>query len=626
MGPAPHEQSSRRSMRFRLRRRMTMGVGAGAVALALVAAGCSSSSTTGGTTTGTKVQGGTAVWAEPPATVPNYIFPFTSSAYISVINASNFTNLMYRPLYWFGNGNQPTLNTKLSLANPPTWAGNTATVTLKHYVWSNGSPVTTADVMFWVNMLKAVGATDWGADTGFPDAFVSSIKVVSPTELQFTTNKAYSHTWFTYNDLSQITPMPAAWDKTNSGPSNCATVVKDCAAVYNYLNTQAKNLPGYASSPLWSIVDGPWKLSAFNADGHVTFVPNPKYSGPVKPTLSKFEEVPFTTDAAEYNVLRSSAAGGQKIDVGYLPEQDAPPKPANATVGANPLAGYTLAPLYVWGINYFVMNFQSNTGNGPVIQQLYFRQALAYLMNQAAVIKGPLRGYGTQTVGPVGNTPVTSYLSPSLKSGSPFPYDPTKAKSLLTSHGWKVVPNGVSTCTNSSLCGKGISSGHQLVFNLPYASGTQWITQEMQQLQSNASLVGIKINLQPKPFNQVTALAAGNCKVAKIPCNWDLANWGGGWSFVPDYEPTGETLFQSGAIANSGGYSSATNDTYIKQTLTTDNPQAMYNWQDYLAHQLPVMFQPNGVYTLTEINNSLKGVTPQNPTLAFNPENWYFVK
>jgi len=603
-----------------------MGVGAGAVALALVAAGCSSSSTTGGTTTGTKVQGGTAVWAEPPATVPNYIFPFTSSAYISVINASNFTNLMYRPLYWFGNGNQPTLNTKLSLANPPTWAGNTATVTLKHYVWSNGSPVTTADVMFWVNMLKAVGATDWGADTGFPDAFVSSIKVVSPTELQFTTNKAYSHTWFTYNDLSQITPMPAAWDKTNSGPSNCATVVKDCAAVYNYLNTQAKNLPGYASSPLWSIVDGPWKLSAFNADGHVTFVPNPKYSGPVKPTLSKFEEVPFTTDAAEYNVLRSSAAGGQKIDVGYLPEQDAPPKPANATVGANPLAGYTLAPLYVWGINYFVMNFQSNTGNGPVIQQLYFRQALAYLMNQAAVIKGPLRGYGTQTVGPVGNTPVTSYLSPSLKSGSPFPYDPTKAKSLLTSHGWKVVPNGVSTCTNPSACGKGISSGHQLVFNLPYASGTQWITQEMQQLQSNASLVGIKINLQPKPFNQVTALAAGNCKVAKIPCNWDLANWGGGWSFVPDYEPTGETLFQSGAIANSGGYSSATNDTYIKQTLTTDNPQAMYTWQDYLANQLPVMFQPNGVYTLTEINNSLKGVTPQNPTLAFNPENWYFVK
>ncbi len=55
----------------------------------------------------------------------------------------------------------------------------------------------------------------------------------------------------------------------------------------------------------------------------------------------------------------------------------------------------------------------------------------------------------------------------------------------------------------------------------------------MTQLQSNAAALGIKLNLEPKPFNQVTALAAGNCVVAKIPCNWDLANWGGGWIVRP---------------------------------------------------------------------------------------------
>ena len=92
------------------------------------------------------------------------------------------------------------------------------------------------------------------------------------------------------------------------------------------------------SSPLWSIVDGPWKLSAFNADGHVTFVPNKSYSGPVKPKLAAFQEVPFTTDAAEYDVLQSPSSG-TKIDFGYLPDQDAPAKPANAAVGANPLHG-----------------------------------------------------------------------------------------------------------------------------------------------------------------------------------------------------------------------------------------------------------------------------------------------
>ena len=455
---------------------------------------------------------------------------------------------------------------------------------------------------------------------------MSSIKVVSPTELQMTTNKAYSHTWFLYNNLSQITPMPPAWDKTASGSSNCATNVKSCAAVYNYLNTQAKDLPTYATSPLWAVVDGPWKLSAFNADGHLTFVPNTKYSGPVKPTLAKFEEAPFTTDAAQYNVLRSSAAGGQKIDVGYLPQQDAPPKPAGAPVGTNPLTGYTLAPWNLWGINYYVTNFQSTTGNGPVIRQLYFRQALAYLMNQEAILKGPLRGYGTLTTGPVGATPVTKYLSPQLKAGNPFPYNPTKAKTLLTSNGWKVVPNGVSTCTDPTKCGPGISSGHQLVFNMPYASGTQWITQEMEQLQSNASLVGIKINLEPKPFNQVTALAGGNCVVAKLPCNWDMANWGGGWSFAPDYAPTGETLFKSGAIANSGGYSSTTNDSLIEKTLTSDNLSFMYQWQNYLSSQLPMQWQPNAAYQLTEVANNLKGVLPQSPTLNINPENWYFVK
>ena len=448
--------------------------------LALVGTGGTAGAATGIPTGGTKVSGGTVRWALPPTATPNYIFPFESSAYISVINASNFANLMYRPLYWFGSGSQPLLNPSLSLANTPTWSGNTATITLKHYTWSDGTPVTTADVMFWINMLKAVGPTDWGAYTGFPKDFVKSIKVVSPTELQMTTNKAYSHTWFLYNDLSQITPMPAAWDKTASGPSHCDTNVKDCAAVYKYLDSQSKALTSYVGSPVWSIVDGPWKLSAFNADGHITFVPNPKYSGPIKPSVSQFQEVPFTTDAAEYNVLRSPAAGGQKIDVGYLPSQDAPPKPAGQNVGANPLSGYTLAPLYVWGINYFVTNFQSSTGNGPVIQQLYFRQALAYLMNQQAVIKGPLRGYGTMTQGPVGNTPVTHYLSPQQKSGVIFPYNPAKAKTLLSSHGWKVTPNGVSTCIDPTKCGPGIKAGHPLQFNLPYATGTEWITQEMQ--------------------------------------------------------------------------------------------------------------------------------------------------
>jgi peptide/nickel transport system substrate-binding protein len=606
------------------------GIALAAASITVLAA-CSSSSSGSASSTssaGTAVAGGVATWAEPPSDTPNYIFPFTSSAYISVSNIDQFGFLMYRPLYWFGNGTSPTLNTSLSLANPPVFSGLNVTITLKPYMWSNGTPVTAQDVVFWLNMEQAVGATDYGAYTGFPNTVIKNLKAVSSTELTFTMDKAYSQSWLLYNDLSQVTPMPAAWDRTASGPSSCATTVSDCAKVYAYLDAQSKNLSGYVSSPLWSVVDGPWKLSAFNADGHVTFVPNKSYSGPVKPKLSEFQEVPFTTDTAEYDVLQSPSSSS-KIDVGYIPSEDLPAKPANEAVGPNPLStrGYTLAPLYSWGINYYTVNFQSTVSDhAAIIKQLYFRQALAYLMNQAAVIAGPLKGYGTPTVGPVGNNPPTQWLSPTGKQGDPFPYNPTKAKSLLTSHGWTVDPGGTTTCANPSLCGPGITKGTALSFNFPYATGSAWIDAEMTQLQSNALAVGIKLNLEPKPFDQVTALAAGNCVVAKIPCDWDMANWGGGWSFAPDYQPTGETLFLCGSIANSGGYCNATNDADIEKTLTSSDLNNMYTWQDFLAPQLPLMWQPSAVYELTEIANNLKGVTPQETTLNLTPENWYFVK
>ena len=620
MRQPPAQQRRSRPRLYRL-------LAAGAVVLALAVVGCSSNS--GSSSPGNiPVKGGTAVWAEPPSSPPTYIFPYTDSADESNLNNFEFQYLMYRPLYWFGQNGQPVVNYALSVANQPKVNGKTLTITLKHYMWSDGTKVTAQDVVFWLNMELAV-PSDYGSYNGFP-ANTTDIKVVSPTELQMTMDKPYSLTWFLYNELSQVTPMPTAWDRTASGPSHCDTTLSDCAAVYKYLAGQAKNPSTYATSPIWSIVDGPWKLSSFNADGHNTFVPNKAYTGPVKPKLSKFVEVPFTTDAAEYDVLRSPNSS-TKIDVGYLPTQDAPAKLAKATVGSNPVSGYTMSPLYPWGINYYVLNYQSSDGNhGAIFKQLYFRQALQYEMNQRAIISGPLRGYGAATVGPVAATPASKWLSAKGRQGDPYPYSPAKAKLLLTSHGWKVVPNGTSTCvkpgTAADECGAGITAGTALTFNYVYESGVSWVQSEVAQLQSNAASIGMKLSLQPKPFADVISQAVGNCVATKVPCNWDMANWGFGWSFSPNYLPTGETLFQCGAVANSGGYCDKTNDSLIAQTLTSSNLSLFYKWQNYLAPQLPVMYQPNAAFTLTEVANNLKGVLPQSPTLSLTPESWYFVK
>jgi len=93
MGLPPQHHPGLRSV---LRRRM---LAAGAVALALVAAGCAGGGPSRPLSGGTPVVGGTAVLAEPPASTPDYIWPYTSSADFSDINTWNLQDLMYRPLY-----------------------------------------------------------------------------------------------------------------------------------------------------------------------------------------------------------------------------------------------------------------------------------------------------------------------------------------------------------------------------------------------------------------------------------------------------------------------------------------------------------------------------------------------
>ena len=64
----------------------------------------------------------------------------------------------------------------------------------------------------------------------------------------------------------------------------------------------------------------------------------------------------------------------------------------------------------------------------------------------------------------------------------------------------------------------------------------------------------------------------------------------------------------------------------INQTLTNSSLSVFYNWQNYLAQQLPVEYAPQAAFTLTEVSNNLRGYLPQSPTLSLTPENWYFVK
>jgi peptide/nickel transport system substrate-binding protein len=600
-------------------------------AVALVAAACGSSSGSSSSSAngpaGSPTTGGTVTVAEPPQLTPNWIWPMASLSYFSQENISNLQQPMYRPLYWFGGNNQePTIDYGLSLAQPPTYAANgrSVTIQLKPWKWSNGESVTAQDVVFWMNMVTAEKANWAGYVPGaFPDN-ITKVVATNPHTVRLDLSGTYGDNWFTYNELSQITPMPMAWDVTSTGAKagsgGCSTSMSKCAAVYAFLTAQAKNQKTYAGSPIWGVVDGPWKLGSYSSDGHYSFVPNTAYSGAPKPRLDKVAFEPFTSDSAEYNVLKS----GGTLDIGYIPSQDLPAKSASSDVPAtNPLgSGFYLRPAYTWSTNYYVLNFNNPT-DGPVFKQLYFRQALAETLDQAVDVSKADQGYGYQNYSPVPVKPANKWLSAAATRGTPYPFDVAKAKSLLTSHGW-TEKNGVMTCTSpgngSGNCGAGIAAGTKLSFAYDYASGVQALDQQMQQYKSDAAQAGIQLNLKAEPFNTVLGQAVV-CTPSQATCGWQIANWGGGWIYAPDYLPTGEDLFATGAGSNTGSYSNPKMDQLIKATEQQNGTAPIYRYEDYASQQLPVIFQSNA-YNIAAVTTHVGGVT-YNPLGTLLPEYWY---
>jgi len=591
---------------------------------ALLLAACGGAATppakTGATGTSMKAgkvaSGGTLTWAEGAGAPPNYIFPMTPFAYFSAPNLSDFIPLMVRPLYDFGASGQATVDYRFSVGKPPVFSNGDRTVTIKlnHYMWSNGTPVTAGDVIFWMNMLKAEKANWAGYVKGdFPDNVVS-YSAPNPSTVVLRLNQAYNPSWFLYNELSQITPMPTAWDVTGPGDkgtcSTTTTSIVGCAAVYNYLTKDATQISTYTTSPLWTIIDGPWKLASFTSAGQVTFVPNPNYTGPDKPHLSKFVELPFSSETAEFNVLRS---GPSNLSVGYIPPEDLPQR---STIDAS---GYDSQVDYTFGFNYIVVNFKNPTA-GPILSQLYVRQALQHLIDQQGWISAFYGDAATPTYGPVPLLPRNPFID-SYERADPYPFSLGDAAQLLSSHGWHVVRNGQTTCIDPSRCGVGIARGAPLQLQVLYASGVTPLSNSMVNFQSEAAAVGIKLSLKVESFNAVIGQATAT------NANWELATWGAGWGYGPDYLPTGGEILATGAGSNSGSYSSATMDHLIELTHTAPAAtaqQALDAYQNFAAKELPVLYQPAAGNVIAVAKDVGGYIYP--PEGYITPEAWYLMK
>jgi peptide/nickel transport system substrate-binding protein len=612
-------------MSARSKRFLAAVAAAGAVALA--AAGCSSS---GSPSSGkaTPVNGGTVTVGQIGGAVPNWIWPLTPATNGSVVNTEDFQWLLYRPLYMFGgnNSSQVTVNYALSTGDAPVYSGGgkTVTIRMKGWKWSDGETVDAGDVAFYLNMLKAEKKNDGGyTPGGLPDN-LASFDVTSPDTIVLHLTKAYASTWFTYNELAMVTPFPQAWDVTKAGAKpgsgGCSTSAAKCPAVYNYLSAQAKATSSYATSPVWGVVDGPWKLSAFSVGGNDTFVPNKSYSGEPKPRLSKMQYVTYTSDATEYTALKTGGLDVAAVGVG-IPAADLPARAAGSALpSSNPLgSGYNLEPFFSYAVAFGEYNFQ-NPKYGPVFKQLYFRQALAYLDDQEGMSKAVYNGYAYPTTGPVPPKPANLFEPPVESSNGgagPYPFSIAKAKALLTSHGWQVV-GGVLTCETPAKCGAGIAKGTQAKFPMDYTTGFPTLADQLEVYKSDASKAGIQISTIGQSFNTLLG------EINNTNKSWVMGDISG-WAYDgPGFLPTGEPLFETGAGSNSGGYSSPEEDSLIKRVQTDSSMTLFHQYATYTAEQLPFLWMPQS-YFIQPVKSTLHGVT-FNADYTFTPEYWYFTK
>jgi peptide/nickel transport system substrate-binding protein len=578
--------------------------------------------------TGTE-KAGTITWAMGPSEVPNNIFPILNSGNNSVFNEESFDWDMWIPLYWTQNGVTPEIVQSMSPANLPVYSNGdkTLSITMKSWKWSDGTPVTAKDLEFDVDLIKAgvkESPSNWAGYTPgyFPDN-VASMSTPNASTLVMHLKSAVNPSWFTEDILAYAGPtgpLPShAWSKDSvNGPIIDFTNPANATKIFNFLIAQNKAVNTYATNPLWQVVDGPYKISSFNATtGGFTLVPNKSYSGPHATVESNFQGVPFTSNTAELNALKTGS-----VDMGYVDYTAVPQVPAIKRVG------YNVFGMPDFGSNFGAYNFKDATGHFDAIaSQLYFRQAMAHLQDQQGYINGFMHGAGDPAFGPIPAYPQSPYL-PSDAATNPYPFSVSAAVNLLKAHGWTVVPNGTDTCskpgTGANECGAGIPAGTKLAFNYIYNSSPALLGQQATNLASEAKQAGIQITLQSSTFNFMIM----NYIDPAAPANenkWAMMCFGGETS---NPYPSTFGLLNTNGSTQIGDYSNPMADSLIKASISGSNPNAVKDEASFLTQNQPLLFQPTPDY-IWAWKTSISGppASFENLTQYYaTPEFWYFTK
>jgi peptide/nickel transport system substrate-binding protein len=479
---------------------------------------------------------------------------------------SEAADLLLDQLIWINRYHQIDYSRSIASSVTSPDNGKTYDVTLRNWHWSDGVPVTSADVAYTLKLIRELGTTYVGCGQGGVPDIIQSFDIVDPTHFVITLKYSVNPDWFILNGLELLQPLPEHfWG--------------------HYTLDQIWQ--NQSTPKFFSVVDGPLMLQKFAVGQEAIFVPNPHYDGR-KMHFRRF-------------IMQFMDSEGEELQEAESHDLDITNLPFALWNAAQHLPGLhivSLPPSYSW--HQLIPNMLNP--ETPFFADVRVREAIADAINQPEMIGLAMHGHGYAVYGPVPPYPRT-FLSPAALAGKyAVGYDPQKAISLLTQAGFSKGPDGIMQ-----------KDGKRLSFTLMIPSDQTMRTEMAESMQQNLSAIGIQMKVQQVDFNQMMALNVGP------PAGWEAM------LFANDMNayPSGEADFKTGGFYNTNGYSDKKMDALINASTNEAGLGGLFAYQDYASAQQPVIFLPVEAYAVL-VRDGLNGVDNfLNPMGLWAPDELY---
>jgi peptide/nickel transport system substrate-binding protein len=217
--------------------------------------------------------------------------------------------------------------------------------------------------------------------------------------------------------------------------------------------------------------NGPYRISEVARGSHVVLDRNPHWKGPAPVFRRVIVKVVENTTALEANLL----SGGVDMIAGEIGLS------LDQALAFEKRHGSKWQVLYKPGLIY--EHIDLNLAN-PILGDRKVRQALLFALDRDGLNKQLFGGKQSSAVTDV--NPLNWYFTDQVPL---YPFDPTKAASLLDEAGWKPGPNGI----------RRNAKGETLSFELMTTAGNRSRELVQQVLQSQWKKVGIDVRIRNEP-------------------------------------------------------------------------------------------------------------------------------